>query len=614
MNTALYKSFILPIISLFLLHNPLVAEEQPNSLTLINNGASEYVILLSPQADNTQQAIAKELAEHLQQSTQATLEIKQGNADTTKKEIRLEQVNHHPKVPKNPQGYRIFSEGDDLIIQSHSTRGLLYGIYAFLEQHVGYRWFAPEETLTPQHKTLQVSIKDSSDSPRFSYRDIYAKDTYTQQPWAMRLRLNTGTLDAAHMDQPHTYLPGYSVHTFAKLVPAQTYFETHPEYYGLVKGKRAARLLCLSNPEVFNIALATVKRDIQHTKERPRIVSISQNDCGGYCECQECQRIIAEEGGGTGLLMRFINKMDEALKGEQIIIHSLAYHDTDSPPTKTKPNPDIIIQLCPIGICYGHLPGKCSHSGPEGNIAFDKKLKGWANIHPNLWIWSYHINFSHSLQPFPNIHTLAPYIRYFANNNTQGIFAQSDMGNDSAALSKLRHYIIAQLLWNPQKDEKALIKEFVTHYYKESASEMIEYIALLENLMMARPNVHSWIFDEPNTYMFSNDFIASSKAIFLKALEKAKDTPTTLARIKTEYLSIQYLILSLWTEQDTMHSPEQILDMLDDFEKSLKNYNITHISEHDWEGKTKLNFLATVKNKAQDAINKKTSKTQDTKP
>lgn len=614
MKAQFYKRFILSIISLFLMHDLLLAEESSSSLTLTNNGASDYVILLSPQADNTQQAIAKELAEHLQKSTQATLEIRQGNPDPTKKEIRLEHVTEHPKVPKNPQGYRIFSDGDDLVIQSHSTRGLLYGIYAFLEQHVGYRWFAPEETLTPQHKTLQVSIKDSSDSPRFGYREIYAKDSYTKRLWAMRSRLNIGQLDSTYIDPPYTYVHGYSVHTFGKLIPAQTYFETHPEYYGLVKGKREASLLCLSNPDVFGIALATVKKDIQNTTERPRVVSISQNDCRGFCECPECQRIIAEEGGGTGLLMRFINKMHDALQGEQVIIHTLAYLDTDNPPTKTKPHPDVIIQLCPIGICYGHLPEQCSHSGTEGNIAFEKKLEGWAAIHPNLWIWSYHINFSHSLQPFPNIHTLAPYIRYFANNNTQGIFAQSDMGNDSAALSKLRHYVIAQLLWNPQKDEKALIKEFVTHYYKESASEMIEYIALLEDLMMARPNVHSWIFDGPSTYMFSNDFIASSKAIFLKALEKAKDNPTTLARIKTEYLSIQYLILSLWTEQDTMHSPEEILQMLEDFETSLKNYNVTHISEHDWEGKTKLNFLATVKNKAQDAINKKTSKTQETKP
>lgn len=613
MNVQSCKSFTLLIICLSCLLNPSSAEEKPALLTLAHNNTSDYVILLAPQADNTQQAIANELAEHLQKSTQAQLEIKQGIADEAKKEFRLEHVTEHPKVPKNPQGYRIFSDGGDLIIQSHSTRGLLYGIYAFLEQHVGYRWFAPEETLTPQHKTLQISIKDSSDSPRFSYRDIYAKDSYTKRLWAMRSRLNTGQLDSAYIDPPYTYVHGYSVHTFGKLIPAQTYFETHPEYYGLVKGKREASLLCLSNPDVFDIALATVKKDIQNTTERPRVVSISQNDCRGFCECPECQRIIAEEGGGTGLLMRFINKMHDALQSEQVIIHTLAYLDTDNPPTKTKPHPDVIIQLCPIGICYGHLPGQCSHSGTEGNIAFEKKLEGWASIHPNLWIWSYHINFSHSLQPFPNIHTLAPYIRYFANNNTQGIFAQSDMGNDSAALSKLRHYVIAKLLWNPKQDETALITEFVTHYYKESASEMVEYLALLESLMMTRPNVHSWIFDGPSSYMFPKDFISSGKAIFLKALEKAKNNPTTLARIKTEYLSIQYIILSLWTEQDSTHSPEEILAMLEDFKTSLKNYNITHISEHDWEGKTKQRFLTDVQNKAQDAINKRTSTTQETK-
>jgi hypothetical protein len=45
------------------------------------------------------------------------------------------------------------------------------------------------------------------------------------------------------------------VHTFAAIIPTEKYFESHPEYFGLVKGKRQGGMiggqLCLTNPEAL---------------------------------------------------------------------------------------------------------------------------------------------------------------------------------------------------------------------------------------------------------------------------------------------------------------------------------------------------------------------------
>jgi len=54
---------------------------------------------------------------------------------------------------------------------------------------------------------------------------------------------------------------GYYVQTFNRLVPWETYFASHPEYFACVHGKRIIDQLCLSRPEVLEIAVAKLKSE-----------------------------------------------------------------------------------------------------------------------------------------------------------------------------------------------------------------------------------------------------------------------------------------------------------------------------------------------------------------
>lgn len=569
-------------------------------LTFAQNGSTQYVILMPPGKNEIAQFAASELASYLKQSTGSDFLVKDEPARADRKEIRLEQKTDDASVPENPQGYRIFTEGDDLVIRARSAHGILYGVYALLENKLGYRWFSPDETLVPKHDVLSIPAFDMTESPCFSYRELYAVDVFHHRLWAQRLRLNSGIFRWPDKPSDHlyNYLPYYSCHTFARLVPPDKYFESHPEYYGLQNGQRDKALLCLSNPDTFKVALETLKADLAKYKERPWIVSISQNDCGGWCQCPECQKIISEEKGETGLLIRFLNKFDDALKGENISIHTLAYTDTDSPPEKTKPNPGIIIQFCPIAICYGHLPGQCSNSEKNGNIAVEKRLKRWSEIHDNIWIWSYHVNFAHSFQPFPNIHTLAPYMRYFAEHKAKGVFAQSDASRATVSLYRLRNYVISKLLWNPNANDKQLVAEFVENYYKEGAPFIREYLDLLEKTICNNPDIHTGIFNTPQQAPYlTNKFIEESEAVFTRGIEACKDKPLVLHRLKGEFLSIQYMILVRWFDNQMPRPVEEISRILQEFESGYKAHNITGISEHDHRNKQGEQFLANVREK-----------------
>ena len=64
------------------------------------------------------------------------------------------------------------------------------------------------------------------------------------------------------------YGDGYYVHTFQRLIPWQTWFAAHPEYFALMNGKRVIDQPCLARPEVFDIAVADSARKWPPSRRR----------------------------------------------------------------------------------------------------------------------------------------------------------------------------------------------------------------------------------------------------------------------------------------------------------------------------------------------------------
>lgn len=52
--------------------------------------------------------------------------------------------------------YVIRSSGDDLFIAGGGQSGTLYGVYAFLENQIGIRWWTPAEEFVPGKRRLEL--------------------------------------------------------------------------------------------------------------------------------------------------------------------------------------------------------------------------------------------------------------------------------------------------------------------------------------------------------------------------------------------------------------------------------------------------------------------------
>lgn len=441
------------------------------------------------------------------------------------------------------ESFHYFSDDGNIYIYGGAKRGTMYGVFSFLENEFGCRWYTPRVTVIPKRDQLVFGNYDHRESPGIKVRNNFYFEAFDPQ-WAARNKMNgrmymflpeKGIDDGGFFyDEQHGGVETYwSVHTFRSMMPPHEFFEKHPEYFSLNKGVRSSKReqLCLSNPEVLKIITSRVK---QHMHQHPemRIFCVSQNDNTNPCECDKCQAIVKKEDSEAGIMLWFVNQVAAAVEKEypDKFIGTLAYRYTQVPPKTVRPRKNVVIRLCPIEACGIHDLQSC----PK-NKSFNDILNSWSNISPQLYIWDYVINFHHLILPFPNFKVLQPNIKNFRDHKTMGIMEQADYVSRGGELSELRMYLLSKLLWNPEAEQDKIIEDFITGYYGRSAQYITDYFSLLQGLV--KPGVHFTLYSGPHDDLYSEEFIEQALLIFNKAF-KVADNETIRRRIEVAAMPV----------------------------------------------------------------------------
>jgi len=486
------------------------------------------------------------------------------------------------------EGYLIkFADPDSggtIAIAGGRPRGTLYGVYSFLEDRLGCRWFTSDCSRIPTQADLKVDVSEKRYIPPLEYRATDYPNS-RDGDWAVRNKLN-GTqtrIDAARggkIDYHHF------VHTFNNILNPAVSFRDHPEYFSEIKGKRISdrAQLCLTNPEVLKIAIETVRRWMQEAPHAT-IFSVSQNDWHNPCECASCAKVTAEEGAHSGELLRFVNAIAAALKDEfpGKAVDTLAYQYTRKPPALVKPLPNVIVRLCSIECCFAH-PLESPESLDPANAAFAGDIAAWSKICDRLYIWDYVIDYAHSIMPFPNLYSLAPNIRFFIKNGVKGIYEEADYFTKGGELAELRTWVMAKTLWDPSYDTDRAIAEFLDGYYEEAAAPLGMYIAFLHE-RAAGLKAHFPIWAQPDNPLYGGDFLEKSERLFDAAEAAVAAKPALLhrvrvARLPVTYVRIEKLAKAISSAKEPAASDREALKaLLDRFAATAKQEGIRMVSE-----------------------------------
>ncbi|MCF8368025.1 MAG: DUF4838 domain-containing protein [Bacteroidales bacterium] len=577
--------------------------QNSETITLVNNGKSEYTIIIAESADTLTRFAAAEFRKYFNEATGVLLVIKSDSEPESDFEVLIgNNARTNDSFPQtktlHEDGFIIKTEGNKLFIMGGVDKGALYGVYTFLEDYLGCRKYSMTEVVVPKTDKVAFQPIDIKQEPAFHYRELHMP-----LPKWDREYLNWHKLDLKEGKNEW----GLFVHTFDDFIPAEKYFKSHPEYFSWLNVQRIPDgQHCLSNPDVFDIVVEKLRKRMY---EKPEALywSVSQNDTYKACECDVCREEYQQYGGYSGAMIHFVNKI--AAEFPDKIISTLAYQYTRSAPLKIKPADNVNIMFCSI---------ECNRSRSLASdplsASFRKDTEDWCKLTDNIFMWDYVVQFRNLVCPFPNLHVLQPNIQYFRDNGIQMMFQQGSGGLISEFV-ELRSYIIAKLLWDPDVDVEEIMNDFLEGYYGPAGKFIGQYIDLMHAELTKSGGdlgIYGYPFDGINTYL-TPELIKKYNHLFDEAENSVAENQKFLQRAKIARLPLEFAILDIslrnvndeltyfYKEGDNWLVKEDMLARLDQLTKLAKEAGIERYWEH---GNYPDDYKATVERYARTSMQK----------
>ena len=419
------------------------------------------------------------------------------------------------------QEWRLQNKNGKFFIQGGDTFGIVYGVYAFLEKHVGCSWLAPDTELLPKQADWTLPEINETGRPAFLRREMYVGeergDDRMDPYWRMRNKEN----QSAALDMNMRYGSPNDCHCFDRYVKVIK----DPKLFGPRKGGGKCTTLCMTNPEVRKLVLAELIRYIEKDRADskgqpectiPRLYELGQTDGPSWpeCWCDSCRKLAETEGSYAGPNIDFVNYMAEGIKNKypEIRLVTFAYSYTMQPPKNIKTADNVLIRYCGAKLYKPLLPG--TENG--------KLLQEWGRFASKKSIWSYWRTFDGMLCPFvKKRQDIAGEIRFCHKEGVEHYFAENETPL-SRSFAMQQHWLMLKMLENPGQDIEKLNDKFMVGYYGKAAPVLKEYLEYLEKRETeARTHLDKEFFEKVNTWLD-------------QAEELVKDDPRSLLHVHWE--------------------------------------------------------------------------------
>jgi hypothetical protein len=528
-----------------------IAKEK-NGITLATDGNTSYKILYEKNANEELKSAVSFLAETLQQMIGCgTIEIiEDGKADKgcfisigntqLSENINIDQIEN--------DGYILKVKDNNLIIKGANQSGTKNGIYDFLETKLGCMFLRNDYDYIPEFPTIRLENYDEVINPSIAWRKQFQYEAL-QNNWYDKLKLN-GTKAKEGFKEGIYAQWGTWCHTQFQFVPPEKYFDSHPEYFALINGKRCYQAkwhssdmqthLCLTNEDVYEIVKAGMKSEIQKNPEALYWDFSIMDTPVKVCQCPECNRINTKYQSNSATIIMFINRLAKDLGKEfpNLMFSTLAYQDCINPPVGLEVEQNVVIKLCAN-------PGSQGYSYSVGANKNSKQIKllleSWGNIAKNIVVWDYVVDFNHLLLPFPNYDVQKANMDFYVDNNVMGVFHQGsrEKGDEMA---DMRTYLLSRQMWDKDIDFEALMKKYIQLNYGEASPYIEEYLETMSESYISH-NKELNLYDNPSKHKY--DYLSASNiAKYMQLTEKAmaavQDDQMALEQVEKVRMCVLY--------------------------------------------------------------------------
>ncbi len=516
-----------------------------SAVVLVRDGQPEATIVAPAGASATVDFAAAELARYIELISGVALPVV---AEGEAVEGVVVQVG---PVETDQSEAIVLHVGDDGVrIGGDGDRGTLFAVYRFLEVALGCRWLALDQEFVPTSATVDVPTMDLTTAPAFDMRTFVARQT-EKRVWGMKIGMN-GFFTAEDVETTGGgyYLPAEvpMCHAYHLVIPAEEYFDDHPEWFPLVGGQRKPGALHASQLCVTANGLADefARRVIEMFDADPdlKVMSISPNDGYGWCECEECsaldERLCGSRTTQQGL------SGERAFRGDRVFwfanevagrvakVHPdklllvLAYVNYAERPDTIVPASNVVPWLCHYAPADYSRP--IADPTSEPNAQFNSLLVPWAESAPHLLFYAYVSKSMWWRLPRPVMHTFAADVKHLHDLGIRRYYCQSTLYD--WPLDGPLYYVIAKLLWDPSQDPDAIAADWVQHMFGPAAADMSTFYAAVEDSI--RESGQSFSDNPPRHVpgLYSHEDLARAKGHIEAALISAADDEVALERVQ----------------------------------------------------------------------------------
>lgn len=575
-TNGIIRSFLVVTVAIMLFKTDSVYAQ---SISLAEQEVPKAVIVISKDAAPTEKFAAQELKHYLDKMTGGSFSItdvrpESGNAIilgdteyTRKVGIDVNKLNRDEFVIK-AIGKDIFIAGKDAKTQKADIifqlkdkpekeigfqqgrtlmqrtlwdfdKATLYGVYYFLENNLGVRWFfpGPEGETVPEKPSIEFNLeKPHNVKPHFVTRVLGI------QHWPANLTKIWPHLGKPPIESECADLGWTSKRNRlweirhgggSKIIAInhypdstrwkQRFAKDHPEYFALLangkrdlpdnlddqespKYRKYRSHLCYSNPDVRKETLKDIDAffsgkpsTARNIPMHPRYVdnkgwapgscyqdtfSILPHDSFKRCRCKECNKLFFEDldylSMNTDLVFNHVSKVAQEVqkKWPNKFITCLAYSSYSFPPQTIKKLPDNVI----VGLCPGIINKPFNTITDKRYAQYIKLLKDWSAFNKQpLAVW---LHFLYRWAK-PETYCIPMYLPHQQGKMIKGTskyanHAYIQLNVDSVFYDHMNRYITQKALWNPNIDVDALLDDYIKNYYGEKAYPVVK--ELLDDL------------------------------------------------------------------------------------------------------------------------------------
>ena len=606
-----------------------------SQVKLVENGKSDYVIVIPQSTDDNVLTGATTLANYMFEATGIKFPVK---TDTSLNSTDEKIISIGKTVPftnsgitvgnvnLGTDGYIIQTKGDDVFMYGDSY-GCLYSVYEFLTWQFGFDMYSVGVySLERNVKDMNLKNFDIVDVPDIQKREGGA--TNLGQDHAFR---QTGIAssfvgrfgDGTAQIQPY--------HNWLSYIPIGTYFDSHPEWFDPGKTQ-----LCLTR-DYDGLLAEVTKRCIEEILKDPGKYSITftQMDGGGWCShCKQAYLEYVDGKDGEQEGNDIVNVNASAEEKEWHCLNSLKFTSDLAKNIKEwaktyDPDHEYTVYM----FCYGMIGNPPVKEDKEGNPILDENgnylpadlgfevadnlgvifcytydlyydgdynidtgkaydaLNRWKTVTDKYMIWNYSTHFQNYLCPFNYLQVIQEDYQLAASSGARILFDQGQFNVPANTdWGTLKSYVRSKLAWNVNADVSKYIDKFFDGYFLDAAPMMKE-------IYLDYVTYHSYLGAEigvglkrnhQDTQLTEKNYPYATVRAYLDKFKRAYESIAHLKindpelyqqlydRISLEELSYRYIEIHLYPHK---YEYNQLRQMKEDLISECKRLRVTQFSE-----------------------------------